>query len=33
VAIARDDLVIPLYLADLSMISSENRYPLFPIML
>jgi len=33
VAIARDDLVIPLCLSGLSMISSENRYPPFPIML
>ena len=26
-------IVIPLYLCDLSMIFSENRYPLFRIML
>jgi len=41
VAIERDDVVIPLYLSDLSMISAqtrsafvarENRYPLFRIM-
>jgi len=29
----RDDFVIPLYRFGLSMIFSENRYPLFRIML